>query len=141
MDFKRILTPLDGSENSKRALKTAIALAQKCGSDILAVFVLPFPAVQAYQPDKAAKEQMFKEAKGFLDEFKKSAGLEGISMQYEILEGNPGSAIVDFAQSAKNNVDMIVMGSRGMGGLKEAFLGSVSHHVTQKSKIPVLVVK
>lgn len=141
MNFTRILTPLDGSENSKRALDAAIALAQKCGSDILAVFVLPFPAVQAYQPDKAAKEQIFKEAKSFLEESKKSAESKGVSLRYEILEGNPGSAISDYSQSAKNNVDLIVMGSRGMGSLKEAFLGSVSHHVMHKAKVPVLVVK
>ena len=141
MNFKRILAPLDGSENSKRALETAIALAQKCGSDILAVFVLPFPAVQTYQPDRAAKEQIFKEAKGFLEDSKKSAESGGVSLQYEILEGNPGSAIADFSQSAKNNIDLIVMGSRGMGSLKEVFLGSVSHHVMQKSKVPVLIVK
>lgn len=141
MDFKRILTPLDGSENAKRALDAAIALAQKCASDITAVFVLPFPAVQAYQPDRAAKEQIFKEAKGFLEDSKKSAESKGISLQYEILEGNPGSAIVDFSQSPKNKVDLIVMGSRGRGGLKEAFLGSVSHYVMHKSKVPVLVVK
>lgn len=141
MNFSRILAPLDGSENSKRALEAAIALAQKCSSNILAVFVLPFPAVQAYEPDKAAKEQIFKEAKGFLEDSKKSAESKGVTLKYEILEGNPASAIVDFSQSPKNNVDLIVMGSRGMSGLKESFLGSVSHHVTQKSKVPVLVVK
>lgn len=141
MNFSRILAPLDGSENSKRALDTAIALAQKCGSSIQAVFVLPFPAVQAYQPDRAAKEQIFKEAKVFLEDSKKSAESKGVALKYEILEGNPASAIVDFSQSEKNGADLIVMGSRGMGGLKEAFLGSVSHHVTQKSKVPVLVVK
>lgn len=141
MNFSRILAPLDGSENSRRALDAAITLAQKCGSSILAVFVLPFPAVQAYQPDMAAKEQIFKEAKGFLEDSKKSAESKGITLRYEILEGSPASAIVDFSQSPKNSVDLIVMGSRGMSGLREAFLGSVSHHVTQKSKVPVLVVK
>ena len=141
MNFKKILTPLDGSENSARALDTAIALAQKCESDIQAVFVLPFPAVQAYQPDKAAKEQIFREAKIFLEDFKKKAESCGIQLTYEILEGNPGSAIVDYSHSPKNNVDLIVMGSRGMSGLREAFLGSVSHHVMHKSQVPVLVVK
>jgi len=141
MNFSRILAPLDGSENSRRALDAAIALAQKCGSSILAVFVLPFPAVQAYQPDRAAKEQIFKEAKIFLEDSKKRAESKGVALKYEILEGNPASAIVDFSQSEKSSVDLIVMGSRGMSGLKEAFLGSVSHHVTQKSKVPVLVVK
>jgi len=141
MNLKRILTPLDGSENSKRALDAAISLSKKYGSDIFAVYVLPFPAVQAYQPDMAAKEQMFKEAKDFLEDHKKSAEQNGAHLQYEILEGNPGSAIVDFAQSEKSKIDLIVIGSRGLSGLKETFLGSVSNYVVHKSKIPVLIVK
>lgn len=141
MNFAKILAPLDGSENSRRALEVAISLAQKCGSSIIAVFVLPFPAVQAYQPDRAAKEQIFKEAKVFLEDSKKNAESKGVQLKYEILEGNPASALVDFSQSPKNSVDLIVMGSRGIGGIKEAFLGSVLHHVTQKSTVPVLVVK
>jgi nucleotide-binding universal stress UspA family protein len=141
MNLSRILVPLDGSENSDRALDAAITLAQKCDSSITAVFVLPFPAVQAYQPDKAAKEQIFKEAKVFLKDSEKKAESKGVPLKYEILKGSPGSAIVDFSQSPKNRVDLIVMGSRGMSGLKEAFLGSVSHHVIQKSKVPVLVLK
>lgn len=141
MNLKRILTPLDGSENSKRALDAAISLSKKYGSDIFAVYVLPFPAVQAYQPDRAAKEQMFKEAKDFLEDYKESAEQKGAHLQYEILEGNPGSAIVDFAQSEKSKIDLIVIGSRGLSGLKETFLGSVSNYVIHKSKIPVLIVK
>lgn len=141
MNFKSILTPLDGSENSKRALDAALSLAKKYNSNILAVYVLPFPAVQTYQPDRAAKEQMLKEAKSFLEEYKKNAEQNGINLKYEILEGNPGSAIVDFAQSEKNGVDLIVIGSRGRGGLKGTILGSTSNDVVHKSKIPVFVIK
>jgi nucleotide-binding universal stress UspA family protein len=138
---KRILTPLDGSESAKHVLDAAISLAKRYGSDLFSVYVLPFPAVQAYQPDRAAKEQMFREAKGFLENYRKSAEQEGLQLKYEILEGNPGSAIVDYAQSEKRKFDLIVIGSRGLGGLKETFLGSVSNYVIHKSRIPVLVVK
>jgi nucleotide-binding universal stress UspA family protein len=141
MNFKTILTPLDGSENSKRALDAAISLSEKYDSDIFAVYVLPFPAIQTYQPDKAAKEQMFKEAKAFLEDYKRSAVQKGASLWYEILEGNPGSAIIDYAQTGKNKIDLIVIGSRGRSGIKETFLGSVSNYVMHKSKVPVLVVK
>lgn len=139
MNPKRILAANDGSENAKRALEAATSLSKKYNSDLFAVYVLPFPAVQAYEPDKAAKEKMFNEAKGFLEESKKSAGNEGVSLQYEILEGHTGSAIVDY--STKNKIDLIILGSRGLSGLKEAFLGSVSNYVVHKSQIPVLVVK
>jgi nucleotide-binding universal stress UspA family protein len=42
---------------------------------------------------------------------------------------------------AKNKFDIIIIGSRGLGSVKEVFLGSVSHAVVHKSKIPVLIVK
>jgi len=53
--------------------------------------------------------------------------------------GKKSSEIINFA--AKNKFDIIVIGARGSGSVKEAFLGSVSHAVVQKSKIPVLIVK
>jgi nucleotide-binding universal stress UspA family protein len=56
----------------------------------------------------------------------------------KVLHGE-GSKIVGFAHYRK--FDMIVMGSRGMGSLKEMFLGSTSNYVIHKSRIPVLVVK
>lgn len=53
--------------------------------------------------------------------------------------GDEGSTIVSFAQ--KNDFDLIVIGSRGMGKLKEVFLGSTSNYVVHSSKIPVTIVK
>jgi len=53
--------------------------------------------------------------------------------------GDEGGTIVSFAQ--KNNFDLIVIGSRGIGKLKEIFLGSTSNYVIHSSKIPVLIVK
>jgi nucleotide-binding universal stress UspA family protein len=53
--------------------------------------------------------------------------------------GNPDNDIVAYSKILKP--DLIVIGSRGLGGVKEAFLGSVSNHVMHKSLMPVLIVK
>ena len=53
--------------------------------------------------------------------------------------GHEGQTIVSFAE--KNKYDIIVIGSRGMGIIKETFLGSTSHYVVHTTKLPVLVVK
>jgi len=59
---------------------------------------------------------------------------------FNVLEfGKEGRKIVSFAQ--KNNFDLIVIGSRGMGKMKEIFFGSTSNYVVHKSKIPVLIIK
>ena len=63
----------------------------------------------------------------------------GISLKSKIVFGSPISEITDLAQTKK--FDLIVIGSRGHGGIKEVFLGSVASGVVHKSKIPVMVVK
>ena len=56
-----------------------------------------------------------------------------------IAYGEEGPKIVDYAK--KQKCDMIIMGSRGMGSIREVFLGSTAHYVLDKSKIPVMIVK
>ncbi len=53
--------------------------------------------------------------------------------------GDEEERIVDVAE--KKNFDLIVIGSRGIDSVKEAFLGSVSHYITHRSKVPVLIIK
>ncbi len=56
-----------------------------------------------------------------------------------IEKGHPAEAILSYAK--KELCDLIIMGSRGLSGLKEIFLGSISHHVVQRAEVPVLIVK
>lgn len=63
----------------------------------------------------------------------------GIPVSFLIWEGVPGEAIVDAA--ASEDVDLIVIGSRGRGGVGRAVIGSVSDHVVRNAGCPVLVVR
>lgn len=139
MKFAKIAVPLDGSKNSTKALDVALYLSTQCGAKVTGIYVLPFPSIQAYKPNKAAQEVMYEEAKRFLRSAAKSAKQKGVVFQQKILKGHQGDAITDFARS--NKVDLIVMGSRGRSGLKEKFLGSVSNYVMHKSTVPVMIVK
>jgi nucleotide-binding universal stress UspA family protein len=56
-----------------------------------------------------------------------------------MMQGAPAEVILDYTK--KNHNDLIVIGSRGLGGIREFVLGSVSHNVVQHARIPVLVVK
>lgn len=56
-----------------------------------------------------------------------------------VLEGDPGKAIVEFANN--NDVDLLIMGSRGLGALKRAFLGSVSDYCIHNLSCPIMIVK
>ena len=141
-NFKKILVPLDGSKNASRAFDKALQIAKQCKSGLTAISVLPFPAVQTYQPDRIAKEKMYDEAKKLLESAKSIATKKGIFLQSKILEGShPGSVVVAFSKKGNGKFDLIIIGSRGRSGLKEKLLGSTSNYVMHKSDIPVMVVK
>ncbi len=63
----------------------------------------------------------------------------GATFKYKTGGGHTGSKIVKFAE--KEKFDMIVVGARGVGRVKESFLGSTSNYVMHKIKVSVLVVK
>jgi nucleotide-binding universal stress UspA family protein len=73
------------------------------------------------------------------DEVKKRLAEQGVDAKVELIQGSPAEVILDYAN--ENGFDVIVIGSRGLGGIREFVLGSVSHNVVQHARIPVLVVK
>ena len=136
--IRKILVPIDGSKNSFRGLDTAIYLARQCGATLTGLFVMPiYP--KSFMPITYDKKYLTKAAKEFMESAKKRAAQNGIVFVGKTLIGNESSEIIDFA--VKNKFDIIVIGARGLGSVKEAFLGSISHAVVHKSKIPVLIVK
>ena len=137
--IKKILVPLDGSKNSLRGLDEAIYLARQCQAVITGLYVVPiYPrnlaaALMPYQI------HLTKDAKQFMEKAKKRAAQNGILFKSIIEIGSPTSEIDYLAKTKK--FDLIVIGSRGQSGVKEAFLGSVANNIVHKSKVPVLVVK
>ncbi len=141
LNLKKILVPLDGSKNSFRGLEHAISLAKLSGASIVGAHVSYVPGNLANPKQGFINQELVNEAKRHLNAAKKLCDDNNVSFTSKILPGTPGNGIVKFVQDTKNDVNMIVMGSRGLTSAKEAFLGSVSNHVTHKSKVPVLVVK
>ena len=70
---------------------------------------------------------------------KKRAAQNGILFEDKVVYGDEGPKIINYADT--KSFDIIIIGSRGLGSLKEAFLGSTSNYVLHKSKVPVLIVK
>ena len=139
--IKKILVPLDGSKNSIRGLDTAISLARACHGTITALYIKTVPGIYAIHPLGFMSLSQVTEAKKFLESAKTRAAKKGILLSHKIIGGEPGFDIVRFAHNKKNKIDIIVIGARGRGLVKEIFLGSVSNYVVHKSKLPVLVVK
>ncbi|MEO9277881.1 MAG: universal stress protein [Nitrososphaera sp.] len=152
VDRYSILVPFDGSEYSKRALDEAIKISQNRDAQLLLAMAVTAPKVEPTALvisgmikggvnkalDKYAKEAIEKAHK-LMQENVKYCERKGIDAAYKVTSGNPYDIILDLAQ--KNQVDLIVMGSQGLRGIKKVkVLGSVSRHVLENAKCPVMVV-
>ena len=139
-NYKKILVPLDNSKGSNYVLTEAINIAKRNNASIVALYVLPFSPL-SYRDNIIAQEKMYEEAKENLATAAITAKKNSIALQTKILKGHPGKLISYFANQKKNGIDLIVIGSRDLGGIKEMFLGSVSNFVVHKSKVSTMVVK
>ncbi|HYX55646.1 MAG TPA: universal stress protein [Nitrososphaeraceae archaeon] len=158
--FSKILVAIDGSEQSMNAAYYAIGIANRKGNEVgrvqligLTVLDLTklsssfFATASGYYGAKELEEKR-KEAQQWLDKVEKLASNEennndnNIKFKSEIIEdpvSRVGSAIVDYAE--RENVDLIVIGTRGRTGFKKILLGSVASDVVTYAHCPVLIVK
>ena len=150
-NFSKILVALDGSEISIKAAVYAIDIVKKNKSQLIALTVLDISTPRRISssfitaPTYGLKEleEKRKEAQQWLDKFEKLASKENnVKLKSEIIEdpiSRVGSSIVDYAE--RENVDLIVIGSRGRTGFKKMLLGSVASDVVTYAHCPVMVVK
>ena len=137
--FKKILVPLDGSSNSMRGLDKALSIASASDAEITGYYVFHLPLAAGIKYTKKMKDEAQKRAVKAIGPAMQKCERAGAKFKYATGGGNTAAQIVNTAK--KGNFDMVVIGARGVGNAKEAFLGSVSNSVMHKSKVPVLVVK
>lgn len=144
--FKKILVPVDGSQTSWKALDTARSLAEKYDGRLLVITVMiPYGSGSFLQMslDQTLIDQnnaaMKKAGFATLDMAKDKLGNYAGNVEYLEETGNPAELILDACK--EKGCDTIVIGSRGLSGVEEFLLGSVSSKVSQYAKVPVVVVK
>ena len=148
----RILLATDGSEEATLAAQTAIDLANKTGSELHVVYAtIPPPyALALYEGyaegvDAGAylhdeSEEHTRTGQGLLDEqVRKIKAVGGSVAQAHLREGRPEAEITALAEEI--GAGLIVVGSRGLGGLRRAMMGSVSDSVVRHAHCPVMVVR
>jgi len=143
MNYHHILVAYDGSEAAEKALKQAIQLVGHASGNRLTVAYVRYRSIIAVEGIAWAVPGDYEERVRQYEETmleKAASAIAHIAYASTILlTGSPASALLEYAEA--HNCDLIVMGSRGLGPIKEWMLGSVSHHVVQQSKVPVLIVK
>ena len=142
--FKRILIALDGSTMAEKALSTALVLAQQFEAELfLFRVVMPLPisyragAASAAAIELAERDAVL-EAADYLDGLAAGIQEKGFGVRVATRLGNPSKDIVEFVEH--NQIDMLVMCTRGQTGLARWLLGSVTDHVVRSSPVPVVVV-
>jgi nucleotide-binding universal stress UspA family protein len=139
--FEKILLAVDGSENALRAARTAAELTRRMGAKELRVIAV-FDPIPTYLGDpnmQIAITARRGEAEKVLEAAVKEVGEVPCEVHTGILEGNPAEAIIGVANTRSS--DLIVMGSRGLGGLAGLLLGSTSQKVAAHAPCPVLIVR
>ncbi len=133
----KILVPVDFSENSKKALDFAVSLAKKRNGSITILHVIE--AIYDFAAQAAIViEGMHKEAETSLDKLVKSHEKSGIKIQGIIKDGTV--AVMTSKTAEEINVNLIVLGTQGITGIKRTLLGSTAIDVIKASDRPILLV-
>ena len=148
---KTILVPVDGSDNAERAVAKAADMARQLEARLIAVHVMRDDASDRVPPElreyerlehaqlsersmlQAEAEQVLRHAE------MRAEDAAGVRPEALLKEGDVAGTILDLA--AERDVDLIVMGSRGLGTLKGLLLGSISQKVSQLCRCDCLIVK
>jgi len=139
---ERILVPLDGSIRSESALPYARAIAKASGSEIVLLTVPAVPETDKYRAAAEVVEKIRRNAEGQMDAFLNAvAGSlreEGVKVRTLVTGTHPARTIV--AQAEELGADLILLTSRGRGGMDLIFTGSGAERVVDQSELPVLMV-
>ena len=143
IQVRRILVPVDFSDHAAPVMEWAAHLAEEHGSELVLLHAYHLP-VEFQQVEGAYLPQDFwesvkAEAETNLEEHARGLRESGLAVRVVVREGYPATVIED--EAIEQQVDLIVIGTHGLSGLKHMLLGSIAERVVQKAPCPVLTVK
>ncbi len=147
-EIKKVVTPVDFSDNSKLIAESAGYLAGKFGASMFLVFVvqnfedysgffvpqMTLPTLEGELAESA--EVKMASFAGEIEQYCKEAGVT--ELKYKVFMGDVGEKIVDYANEIE--ADMIVMGTHGYKGLEKIMFGSVADKVVRAANCPVMTI-
>ena len=138
--MKRILVPTDFSNDALKAVTYAAEIAQKSGATIFLLHVIEPAINMAKMQSDSSGEKVVKERSAEMSGTLKSLAkiYSGVKVIPHLLGGAVITSIIDFAE--KENIDLIIMGTKGASGIKKLLIGSNTAGAISKTKIPVLTV-
>ena len=146
--IRKIVVPVDFSAHSRAALEYAIDFAKQIGAEIHVIhaFSMPLTTVAAYEFAGAVAAvppnlwaDLESAASQNLEAFVGEADAKGVPVKSRLVIDIATKAILDFAENV--DADLIIMGTRGLTGLKHVALGSVAERTLRSAACPVLTLK
>jgi nucleotide-binding universal stress UspA family protein len=129
--IKKILVPTDGSDDAKKAIEIAADIALKYAATIYLIHVVSPPAIfheEGFPATEGILKLLEEDGKKIIEEAERETKKCGVKdFRSAVVQGDPASKIIEFSKT--EGIDMIVMGSRGLTGIKGFLLGGVSHKV------------
>lgn len=142
VDIKSILVAVDGSEHSLKAVRYACAMGPPLGAEVVLLHVVPM-LVSATPYHDTVSDQPFlalqKVGEDILARAKALANDCNCHALDMISHGDPAAKIIDIA--SERGIDLIILGSRGISGIRQLFVGSISNKVARTAHCPVMIVR
>ena len=143
---KKILTPIDRSGYKEKILAYALSLGKAWGAELTVLHVIDpgrrVPGGRIKEKEREREEEAKREAETLLlNTIDPLIRKEGINIKKEVIEESDTveKAIIDYAK--KNNIDVIVIGTKGMTAVEEYFFGSVANAVIHHAHCPVFAIR
>ncbi|MGN7387889.1 universal stress protein [Sporosarcina sp. SAFN-015] len=140
--YKQIIVAIDGSKESEKAFKKAVAIAHRNGAALNLVNIVDtrsYSSVEAY--DRSIAERTYKSAEEMLHNYKAEAVQAGVQAVNVIVDyGSPKKMIATDLPN-KLNADLIICGATGLNAVERFVMGSVSENIVRSAKCDVLVIR
>jgi nucleotide-binding universal stress UspA family protein len=141
MKFRRILIAVDSGPIAAHAADGGVSLARELGGEVALLHAIDIASTYGTEAGVSQGQLMAearREGKRLLAGYRQQLSLEPSTLEF-IVEGKPSDEIVKAARQWP--ADVIVIGSRGLGGVQRALLGSVAEGVIRHAPCPVLVIR
>lgn len=130
--YKRILVPVDGSENSKRAGHNATLLAKQLNATIIVAYIADQKSSISYEEFQTCGQEYINEIRNYATE-------NNVESEEVLIYGSPKNDIRIIAK--KSQIDLIVLATHGTSGSTSKLMGSFTEFVVKNIDLPVLLIK
>ena len=136
--YENVLVPVDGSDVSEQAVEHAIHQAKRDGGMLHVIHAVDSDTLPSSVSSISVDDEFREIGQGIVDRTVQQAEDEGVEAVGTVISGPSAEQIVKYAD--ENDVDLIVIGTRGRTGIGRVLSGSVTEHVVRAATVPVLVI-